>query len=280
MTNQNIEVKSKKLQASSFKFQIRIGWLYPELMSTYGDRGNILYFRKRCEERNIATEILSIDYSFSPERFKEIDFIFGGGSQDIEQEIVMRDLRGGKAESLKSKVERGTPALFVCGSPQLMGRFYEPGEGKRIEGLGIFDIESIHPGTTVSRCIGNTVGEVYWEQLAAERKEKIIIGFENHGGRTTLGKNVMPFAKVIKGFGNNGKDGNEGMVYKNAVGCYYHGPFLPKNPAVADFFIQRIIEVKYGERIELKKLEDTYENKAREVLLKRFKIGVYRALSQ
>ena len=190
----------------------------------------------------------------------------------MEQELVMRDLKGDKSKALKLKVESGTPALFVCGSPQLMGKFYEPGVGKRIDGLGIFDVESIHPGPAAPRCIGNTVGEVYWENLASEQREKLILGFENHGGRTTLGKNVKPFAKVIKGFGNNGKDGMEGMVYKNAVGCYYHGPFLPKNPAVADFFIQRIIEVKYSERIELKKLEDIYESKARETLLKRFNI--------
>jgi len=261
-----------KIQVPNSKFKIRIGWLYPELMSTYGDRGNILYFRKRCDQRNIGTELLSIDSSFSSGQFKDLDFIFGGGSQDTEQELVMRNLMGNKAESLKSKVERGTPALFVCGSPQLMGRFYEPGVGKRIDGLGIFDIESIHPGPLVPRCIGNTVGEVYWENLSAVRIERVIIGFENHGGRTILGKNVKPFAKVVKGFGNNGNDKTEGMVYKNAVGCYYHGPFLPKNPAVADFFIQRIIEVKYGEHIKLDKLDDTYENKARETLLRRFDI--------
>lgn len=251
-------------------YSIRIGWLYPELMSTYGDRGNILYFRRRCEERAIETNVLPIDSSFSASEFKNLDFIFGGGSQDTEQELVMRDLRGNKAQEMKLRIEQDVPALFVCGSPQLMGKFYEPGVGKRIEGLGVFDIESIHPGLSVPRCIGNTVGEVYWENLDFKENEKTIIGFENHGGRTTLGKGVKPFAKVIKGFGNNGVDGTEGMIYKNAVGCYYHGPFLPKNPAVADFFIQRVIEVKYSEHIELKKLDDVYENMAREVLLKRF----------
>lgn len=254
------------------KFKINIGWLYPELMSTYGDRGNILYFRKRCENRGIETQLIPIDTTFSPGQFKDLDFIFGGGSQDTEQELVMRDLLGEKAERLKSKVESGTPALFVCGSPQLMGKFYEPGVGKRIEGLGIFDMESIHPGPTVPRCIGNTVGEVYWENLGTKDSEKLIIGFENHGGRTTLGNNAKPFAKVIKGFGNNGIDGNEGVVYKNAVGCYYHGPLLPKNPSVADFFIKRIIEVKYKVSIQLQNLPDLYENKAREELFKRFDI--------
>ena len=250
--------------------KIVIGWLYPELMSTYGDRGNIIYFRRRCTERNIDTDLLIIDNSFSSDDFEKVDFIFGGGSQDAEQELVMRDLKGKKSTALKMRIETGIPALFVCGAPQLMGLFYEPAIGKRIEGLGIFDIESVHPGQKVPRCIGNTVGEVIWKNLSASGIEKIIIGFENHGGRTKLGKKVKPFAKVIKGFGNNGNDGLEGMVYKNAVGCYYHGPFLPKNPAVADFFIHRCIEVKYNMHIELSSLDDTFENKARDVLLRRF----------
>jgi len=260
---------NQKPHVLGFQFQITIGWLYPELMSTYGDRGNILYFQKRCEKQGVKTHLRPIDASFSLEQFNEVDFIFGGGSQDMEQELVMRDLKGKKAEALKEKIEKGTPALFVCGSPQLMGRFYEPGAGKRIDGLGIFDMESVHPGIHVSRCIGNTVGEVYWGNLNTQERDNVIIGFENHGGRTTLGKNALPFAKVIVGFGNNGVDKTEGVVYKNAVGCYYHGPFLPKNPSVADFFIERIIEVKYGEKIQLKEQMDVYEKKAREVMLER-----------
>jgi len=251
-------------------FKIKIGWLYPELMSTYGDRGNILYLRRRCEKYGIATEVISIDQSFLPAQFNDIDFIFGGGSQDTEQEIVMRDLKGEKSKVLKSKIENDTPALFVCGSPQLMGNSYEPAVGKKIEGLGIFDMESVHPGPTVARCIGNTVGEVIMENIGMPVDDKLIIGFENHGGRSHLGTNAKPFAKVIKGFGNNGADGYEGVVYKNAIGCYYHGPFLPKNPAMADFFIRKIVKVKYDEKIELKKLEDLFEIKAREMLLKRW----------
>jgi len=250
------------------KFKIKIGWLYPELMSTYGDRGNIMYFQRRCAACTIETEVVPIDQSLSAEKIKELDFIFGGGSQDIEQEIVMRDLMGTKSKVLKSKIESGTPALFVCGSPQLMGNSYEPAVGKRIKGLGVFDMESVSPKLGQPRCIGNTVGKVIGISVA----DPIIIGFENHGGRSYLGKNGKPFAQVIKGYGNNGEDGHEGMVYKNAIGCYYHGPFFPKNPSIADYFIQKIIEVKYGERLQCPALPDIFESKAREVLLKRFKV--------
>lgn len=253
-------------------YKIRIGWLYPELMSTYGDRGNILYFRRRCEQYGIKTELVSIDFSFPEDRFGEIDFIFGGGSQDTEQELVMRDLQGKKAEEMKKRIENNVPALFVCGSPQLMGKSYEPGIGKKITGLGIFDMESVHPGPSVARCIGNTVGEVLMGNIGLPVDDKLIIGFENHGGRSYLGKGVKPFAKVIKGYGNNGEDGFEGMVYKNAIGCYYHGPFFPKNPSMADFFIRKIIRTKYDEKIELKQLPNIFEKKAREVLLNRWNI--------
>jgi CobQ-like glutamine amidotransferase family enzyme len=258
------------MNTQNVKYTITIGWLYPKLMSTYGDRGNILYFQRRAALRGIHTTVVAIDADLSAEKIADIDFIFGGGSQDIEQEIVTRDLLGKKAEALKARIERNIPALFVCGSPQLMGNTYEPGMGKKIAGLGIFDMESVHPGLKVPRCIGNTVGDVIAENIHADLSDKRIIGFENHGGRSYLGKNVKPFAQVVKGYGNNGSDGSEGMVYKNAVGCYYHGPFLPKNPAIADFFIARCVEVKYGERLTLEPRPDMNEKKAREVLLKRW----------
>jgi CobQ-like glutamine amidotransferase family enzyme len=253
-------------------YVIRIGWLYPELMSTYGDRGNIIYFRNRCHQRGIQTEVVAIDQDFAPSTFSTLDFIFGGGSQDIEQEIVMRDLHGKKAEAMKKRIEENIPALFVCGSPQLMGHYYEPSEGNRIDGIGVFDITSVHPGPTIARCIGNTVGSVLTENLNAQLADSLIIGFENHGGRTHLGAHAKPFAKVIKGYGNNGEDGLEGVVYKNAIGCYYHGPFFCKNPLLADFFIQRIIEVKYDKKIDLNPIENVFETKAREALLKRWNI--------
>jgi len=251
-------------------YSLTIGWLYPDLMSTYGDRGNIIYLRKRCAWRGIETNLVPIDAQLPIEKLDGIDFIFGGGSQDIEQELVMRDLKGKKAEKIKKKIENATPALFVCGSPQLMGNYYEPAIGQRIEGLGIFDMVSVHPGADVPRCIGNTVGMVLWNNLNTVEASGRIIGFENHGGRTTLGRLAKPFAKVVKGFGNNGSDGTEGVVYKNAIGCYYHGPFLPKNPGVADFLIKRTIEVKYKESIELAPLQDALENAARKTLFERW----------
>jgi len=126
----------KNYQLPTTNYQLTIGWLYPELMSTYGDRGNITVLQNRCEWRGIKVEILNIDQATSDQELKTIDLLFGGGAQDREQEIVMKDLRK-KKKIIKELIENNIPSLFVCGSPQLIGKYYEPSVGKRIEGLGI-----------------------------------------------------------------------------------------------------------------------------------------------
>ena len=256
-----------------------IGWLYPSLMSTYGDRGNIICLKKRCNWRDIDVEIVLIEKETSDQQLKTIDLLFGGGAQDREQNIVIDDLKGKKAEVIKTRIEHNMPSLFVCGSPQIMGKSYEPGIGKRIEGIGIFDMETIHPGLNVPRCIGNIVAEVQWQNFFVPTTYKLpptgyIVGFENHGGRTRLGKTAKPFARVIKGFGNNGEDGTEGVVYKNAIGCYFHGPLLPKNPHIADYLITKALQVKYEKDITLSPLDDSLEWQAHRAIVKRLGITI------
>ncbi len=245
------------------KQKIIIGWLYPELMSTYGDRGNIIALQKRSEWRAIEAEILSIGVETTAKELKTVDLLFGGGAQDRQQEIVMRDLKKEKKEMIKELVENNAPALFVCGAPQLMGNYYEPGFGERIEGLGIFNMDTKHPGIDKERLIGNIMAKLNSDVFGTDQT---IVGFENHGGRTHLLEGVKPFAKVVKGFGNNGEDGTEGVVYKNAIGCYFHGPLLPKNPYVADWLIKKSLEVKYKEEVKLKELDDSLEQKAHEAI--------------
>ncbi len=267
------------------KLNIKIGWLYPALMSTYGDRGNISVLQKRCSWRGIETEIIPIDTNTKPHEIKQADLIFGGGAQDKEQDIVMRDLKGSTGELIKKQILDGLPALFVCGSPQLMGNFYEPSAGKRINGLGIFDIESYHPGVRENRLIGNIAAEIIWDNLdtngdarKSEHKNdyanNLLIGFENHGGRTFLKNNAKPFARVLKGFGNNAQDQTEGIVYKNAIGTYLHGPLLPKNPNIADMIIKKTLEIKYKQVFVLAPLNDELENTAKYFMLKKMGIGV------
>jgi len=251
------------------KQNIIIGWLYPDLMSTYGDRGNIIALQKRCQWRGINTTILEITPETKVSELLKVDLLFGGGAQDLEQEIVINDLKGEKGNAIKQLVEDGVPSLFVCGAPQLIGRSYEPAIGQKITGLGIFDLTSAHPGPNKPRLIGNVVAKVDLLDLST-----IIIGFENHGGRTTLGKTAKPFAKMIKGNGNNGIDGTEGIFYRNAIGCYFHGPLLPKNPDIADWLIKKALEKKYNITIKLEVLDDSLESQAREAIASRLGVDV------
>jgi lipid II isoglutaminyl synthase (glutamine-hydrolysing) len=241
------------------KYKITIGWLYPELMSTYGDRGNIIVLKKRCEWRKIETEIVRLDMGFKKEDMRKCNFLFMGGSQDKQQQIVAEDLMR-KKEDLRKMIENGIPGLFVCGAYQFLGKYYREADGTIINSLGILDLYTENPGIAFPRLIGNVAIRLL--------SEDVIVGFENHGGRTYLGKNIKPFGKVIKGFGNNGKDLTEGVIYKNTFGTYLHGPILPKNSKFADHLIKLSLEKKYNLPINLSPLNNSLENQAHAIILK------------
>ena len=257
--------------------KIAIGWLYPTLMSTYGDRGNVICLQRRCQWRAIEVEIIPLKRETEVEQFNQVDLIVGGGAQDRQQEIVMRDLQGKKAQVLQEKLDQGTPGVFTCGSPQLLGHYYEPALGKRIEGLGLLDMVSQHPGIEAQRCIGNLVFEITATPIASELaamlgEKPIVIGFENHGGRTYL-NDVQPLGKVIKGYGNNGEDQSAGAFYQNAIATYSHGPLLPKNPFIADWLIQKALQKKYQQEIALASLDDSLAVAARKAMLQRLDLS-------
>lgn len=231
--------------------KLSIAWLYPDLMSTYGDRGNVIVLQKRCEWRGIEATIVPVTLETRHSALSTCDLVFMGGAQDRQQKLAGEDFLKRKGLVVKEMVEKGIPALFVCAAYQFVGHYYKPYQGEKIPGAGIFDLITEHPGDQAKRLIGNVIAEM--------PNKKTIVGFENHGGRTYLGKKMKPLAKVIKGFGNNGEDGYEGSVYKNAIGSYFHGPLLPKNPHIADWLIGRALEVKYGNIKPLKHLDDTLE---------------------
>jgi len=239
---------------------LTIGWLYPELMSTYGDRGNIIAYQKRCEWRGIHIEILKLNPGFDVNLLNSCDFLFMGGAQDEQQQIVAEDLMKKKTE-LKQKIEEGVPGLYICGAYQFLGKYYKEADGTVIKGLGILDLYTENPGLNSSRLIGNI--------LMSTAKDMKLVGFENHGGRTYLGKNVKPLGTVIEGFGNNGKDTTEGAIYKNSYGTYLHGPILPKNPEFTDLLIKLTLENKYKLTINFHTLEDSLEKKAYNAIAKR-----------
>jgi len=243
---------------------LRIAWLYPDLMSTYGDRGNIIVLERRLVWRRIKSVIKKISINSSSEELEGVDLIFMGGAQDRQQEIVNRDLQKDKGKIIKKLINQEVPGLFICGAYQFMGKYYRAADGTIIPGLGLFDIETVSPGLKAKRLIGNIIVEPSFQFSVFSFQ---IVGFENHGGRTYLGKNVKPFATVVKGYGNNGEDKTEGVVYKNAIGTYLHGPILPKNPELADWLIGKALERKYRKRVSLGKLNDQLEEKAREFVI-------------
>jgi lipid II isoglutaminyl synthase (glutamine-hydrolysing) len=207
-------------------YKLTIGWLYPDLMSTYGDRGNIIILEKRCNENGIAVEIMRIGIESNPQEIPGCDLLFMGGAQDLQQEIVNKDLLNKKGTYLKEAIENNIPGLFICGAYQFLGKYYKTADGNFVEGLSIFDLYTENPGVNVKRIIGNII-----IKPRIFPGDKIYsVGFENHGGRTYLSNNVDPFADVVYGTGNNEENKTEGVIYKNSIGSYMHGPILSKNP--------------------------------------------------
>lgn len=232
---------------------IRILHLYPDLLNLYADRGNILVLRRRCEWRGIPVEVQPVPRGERPDLAHAHLVLLGGGS-DREQMLVAETLRGMR-EDLRAAVEAGLPLLAVCGGYQLLGHFYELADGRRVEGLGLLDLE-----TTAGRT--RLIGNIAIESPAFGT----IVGFENHAGRTR--HRHEPLGRVLAGHGNNGEDGWEGVRYRNVIGTYIHGPLLPKNPALADHLIRTALEYA-GEPADLAPLPDDLEQAAQQALLER-----------
>lgn len=220
-------------------------------MNIYGDRGNAIALRYRCEARGITVDVVDVNVGdpFDPGDF---DIIIIGGGQDREQRRIADDL-GAHGPALKAASDDGMPMLAVCGGYQLFGHRYVDQDGGEIPGIGIFDMETRHPGAAVQRCIGDVV-------LSTPDGE--VAGFENHGGRTYLADGQAPFGRVIRGYGNNAEDGAEGARTNNTIGTYLHGSLLPKNPALADELILAALRRRYGESVTLAPLDDATEQAA------------------
>ncbi len=246
------------------KQQLTIGWLYPDLMSTYGDSGNILTLQKRCKWRKIEAKTVRLDIGFNENELKNCDVIFMGGAQDTQQKIVSRDFSTKKTSLLKSLIDAGMPGLFICGAYQFLGQYYKEADGTKVQGLNILDLYTESLGENSKRLIGNIIIDSPFGKLT---------GFENHGGRTYLTNEKLAFGKVIKGFGNNSQDKTEGIFYKNSIGTYLHGPVLPKNPKLADFLIKKALSKKYPHS-KLKSLDDSLENRARNMIAKKFGVNI------
>lgn len=236
--------------------KLTVGHLYPDLLNLYGDRGNIQCLMKRCQWRGIEAETIAFEMAETID-FSKLDLVLLGGGSDREQMLVNDELKKIQAD-FKAYVEDYGVVIAICGGYQLLGKYYKTDQGT-ITGLDLVDLYT-EQGSP--RLIDNIV-------LQSDLFEMPIVGFENHGGRTYINDN-KPLGKVLYGSGNDGKSGYEGVVYKNVIGTYLHGPLLPKNPQITDYLITKALERKYGQEIQLDPLPDQEEKEANAYIYHRF----------
>ena len=226
--------------------KISIAHLYPKFLNLYGDAGNVITLKKRCEWRGIEVEFEEINLG---DTIREHDIYFIGGGQDKQQEEVAEELYKQK-DFLTEERDRDAVFLGICGGFQLFGHYYQPHDKDRLKGLSLMDAYTVAGNT---RFIGNVTATTDF------LTPHTLVGFENHSGLTYLQGETKPLATISVGHGNNGKDGNEGGRFKNVFGTYFHGSFLPKNPHFADYMIKLALKKRYGEEIELSQLDDEVE---------------------
>ena len=219
--------------------------LYPELMNIYADRGNLLMLERRCAWRGIELRLTAS--TLGDVIRDDHDLYYIGGGQDADQLRCAADLVRHKAAALHSAAAGGRVILGVCGGYQLLGRSYEIGN-EHVEGAGLLDIVTVREEGP--RLIGN---------IAVAFGDAVIVGFENHAGRTRLAAGQEPLGRVIRGHGNDGRSGFEGARAGNVIGTYVHGPLLPKNSWLCDWLIARALGL---EPAELMALDDALEEAA------------------
>ncbi|MGH2517183.1 MAG: type 1 glutamine amidotransferase [Ktedonobacterales bacterium] len=238
---------------------LRICHLYPTLLSVAGDRGNLMAIQKRCEWRGLRTTVTEVPVGVHPD-LAEFDVILFHGGQDKEMDVAARDLEH-KAASLRDAVESDVVVLAVCAGFQLLGTYYQPFTGPRLEGAHAVDIYTEGGDTRF-------MNHIAIECDFARGGKQTLVGFENHSGRTYLGAGVQPLGRVVAGSGNNGGDGGEGARYRQVYGTYLHGPILPKNPWFTDHLIWHGLRHRYDEVAPLAALPDGAEERAHDMALR------------
>jgi CobQ-like glutamine amidotransferase family enzyme len=226
---------------------LRLAYLYPDLMNLYADRGNVTCLRRRAAWRDIDLRVSRVEWGDRLHGSHDLYLI--GGGQDRQQKLASEGVTRHNADQILHDLGDGAAMLAVCGGYQLMAREYRAADGGVLPGLGVFDAETVHPGSNLPRCIGNIVCR--WDG-------RYLVGFENHGGRTYLGAGAAPLGRVVRGHGNNGDDGTEGAVAGRAFGTYLHGSLLPKNPHLADRLLEMAL-ARAAPEYRLGPLDDAVE---------------------
>ena len=240
--------------------ELNICHLYPDILNLYGDRGNIITMKRRLEDRGIKVNIdeCSIGQPLNADKY---DIFFIGGGQDFEQEVLLRDLSSGKAQDIRTAVEEEKTFLAICGGYQMLGEYYKTWDGVQLDFIGAIGVHTIG---AKERMIGN-----YMFKTTPESGDTVVVGFENHSGKTYLSEQVAPLGMMLSGNGNNGEDKTEGARYKNVFGTYSHGSLLPKNPVLCDFILQTALNHRYDGAEPLASLDDTLELNAHRYMQER-----------
>ncbi|MGX8851495.1 type 1 glutamine amidotransferase [Amedibacillus sp. YH-ame10] len=243
---------------------IKVCWMYHDIMDLYGDKGNMMVLRRRCEMRGIDITIDTLSIGDECD-LSQYDLLFLGGGADKEQMILIDDLLKRK-DNIKQAMDQGSFALLICGGYQLFGQYYINADNEKIEGLKFFDYYT-DTGCNGTRCIGNIA-----IRCKLDGHDITAVGFENHGGQTM---NVTtPLGEVLSGCGNSFDAKREGFYNGQVLATYMHGPLLPKNPEIADFVIYKSLKKRNPEFNfeDLTPLDDELENKAKIHMLKRMDI--------
>lgn len=248
---------------------LSLGYLYPDIMATSGDRGNVETVVRRCGWRNITVTVteLRLGDAIVP---GDLDLIMIGGGGEAQQRLVAPDLYKVKGAGIRDAVALGAAALAVGGGYELFGRFCQLGQGAELHGAELFDAWTIRQGTVLSDRYGmpsEARADQATGELVVRWGARLLVGFESHRRGTYLGSSAQPLGQVLTGHGNNG-DGTEGVILANAVGTYLHGPCLPNNPALADFLIGAALTRRYG-AADLPPLADELELAAHDVAVQR-----------
>lgn len=221
------------------KHLFKIYHFYKKELNLYGDNGNILYLQHFLKLFNISSKVYSIN-SFST-NLEPCDFIFAGGGPDLLQNKIYENFLTHQ-KFILNHIKSGKPSLFVCGSFQLLGKYYLTDKNLKIPGLSLFNFYTFSPKNQNFRIVGNVHSKINFNNNIFPKK---IVGFENHNGRTVLAKSLQPLSYVdsLKK-GNNTQDYSEGLLYKKTIGTYLHGPVLVKNPLILSYLLSEFINIK------------------------------------
>jgi lipid II isoglutaminyl synthase (glutamine-hydrolysing) len=236
--------------------KITVAYLYPEVMNAYGDHGNMRAIVRRAARRGIAAQVTELRIG-DLMAARDVDMVVIGDGTESGQALICCDLAEVKGPAIREAVAGGAAALAAGGGYELFGRRCRGSQGQALGGIGVFDSCADRRGAGLMpdvRARAAARADLAIGDLVVRWGSELLVGFENHGGRTYLGPSARALGSVVVGHGNNG-DGLEGVQHGNAIGTYLRGPFLSRNPALADFLLKAAVDRRHRD-VEFRALPD------------------------